>query len=158
MKTIVSFILIAIALFSTTYAKERNASYAHREVKQIIPITDLTSKMTLELLGGQHPDVVVECKEGTNLPFMYLGDFGLFSVKFNPNLSIKIEKTCYLRVVQKSPLKKPRTFLSYDLKSWSRASQFLKKGGLLSSLGMSEDKSHVVLDTSLLPIEEDASE
>jgi hypothetical protein len=52
------------------------------------------------LLAGLHPDIAVECREGAELSFKYTGHFGLFSVNYNPNLSIKVEKNRLFTVNQ----------------------------------------------------------
>src|ERR1700722_3426608 len=105
MKTAI-FLCISVFLVSTAFPKSKNGlplKELETEVKQIVLATDLSSQMTKELLEGRHPHIAVECKEGTELPFKYRGDFGLVSVNFSPNLIFKLEKTAYLRFIRSRP-------------------------------------------------------
>lgn len=150
MKKTLVLIFAATLMLSTAFAKKRELPVElETEVKQVLSSTDLTPDMTKELLEGKHPRVAIECPEGRELPFKYMGDFGLFSVNFFPNLSVKVEKTCYFRFIKKSGRASPaKGYMSYDLKTWGKAKDFLPKGKLDANLGMSKDKSHVVLETA----------
>ena len=147
---------IAMLMTSTLFAKKRSLfpTELNTEVKQVFPLADLNYEMTKELLEGKHPHMAIECREGVDLPFKYFGNFGLFSVNFAPNLSIKIEKTCYLRFVQKNRFngKKSSTsgYISFDLKKWEKIKDVQAKQ-LNINFGMSNDKSHILLKTS--PVE-----
>jgi len=125
-----TWIVLCVSVFfvSTAFPKSKDRlppKALENEVKQVVLITDLSSQMTKELLAGLHPDIAVECREGAELSFKYTGHFGLFSVNYNPNLSIKVEKTAYLRLINISSTKqKIRGYLSFDLKSWEKLSKF----------------------------------
>ena len=152
MKKYLSIIVISICMISNVWAKKKDVlpSELKEEVKKVILFTDLTSEMTKELLEGKHSDVAIECREGVELPFKYVGDFGLYSINFAPNLSVKMERTCYLRFVKKNRLNSSssvKSFISFDLKNWEKASSYKSKGPLEVRIGMSPDKSHVVIDT-----------
>jgi hypothetical protein len=112
-------------------------------IEQVIPLTDITPELSKELLSGQLPDVAIECKEGVELPIKYLCKAGFISFKYEPNLSFKIEKTCYLRLI-----KKGRCFMSFDLKTWKKPDVNL----LDTTIGISPDKSHILVETAEDPI------
>jgi hypothetical protein len=158
MKKTLSFLCVAVLLVSTAYPKSKTRlppKELETEVKQVVLVTDLSSQMTKDLFAGLHPHIAIECKEGTELPFKYKGDFGLFSVNFAPNLSIKLEKTVYLRFVNVRPDRpewpKVRGFISFDLKHWEKASKFNKIRNPEFDFGISPDKTHVLLESKIAP-------
>jgi hypothetical protein len=155
MKTL-GFFCISVFLVSTAFSKSKDRISPKElgtEVKQVVLITDLSSQMTKDLLAGLHPNIAVECKEGTELPFKYAGHFGLFSVKFTPNLSVKLEKTSYLRFIRTRPdnPKSSRGYISFDLKSWEKLSKYDVGNKRDLNFGMSLDKSHVLLESKIAP-------
>jgi hypothetical protein len=155
MKTL-GFLCISVFLVSTAFPKSKDRlspKELETEVKQVVLITDLSSQMTKDLFAGLHPNIAVECKEGTELPFKYTGNFGLFSVNFTPNLSIKLEKTSYLRFIRTRPDKPKslRGYISFDLKSWERLSKFDVSDKQDFSFGMSPDKSHILCESKIVP-------
>ena len=88
MKKTIVFICAATLLVSTAFPKNKNLppKELEREVKQIVLLTDLNSQVTKELIEGHLPEMAVECREGTELPFKYMGKFfGLFSVPHYPS-------------------------------------------------------------------------
>ncbi len=147
-------------MVSTAFARDKKAlpPELNREAKQVILLTDLTPEIAKEVLEGMHPDVAIECPEGKELPFKYVGDFGLFSINFAPNLSIKIEKTCYFRFIKKNrkdgTTGNPKGYMSFDLKQWDKAKNLLPVRDSQASFGISPDKTHVLLKTSPAPAEE----
>jgi hypothetical protein len=152
MKKYLSLLIVAICMVSTGFARVKNILplAVSEDVKKVVLFTDLTPEMTKELLEGQHPNVAVECREGVELPFKYVGNFGLYSINFSPNLSIRMEKTCYFRFVKKSrkaKSSKVKSFISFNLKDWEKASNLKFKEPLEVNLGMSPDKSHFLLNT-----------
>lgn len=133
---------ILTMMVSTAFARTGRYPPAELEVpvKQVICLTELTPQITKELFKGIHPNVAFKCEEGIALPLKYLGNFGLFSINFSPNLSFKVEKTCYLRFIKK------KTFLSFDLKQWEKASSFV--GNMANTnAGVSPDFSHILVET-----------
>jgi hypothetical protein len=96
MKKWATLLLSAILFYSTAIAKENKLPAALKDpITQIIQITDVTKKISLELIAGDLPNIAVECKEGTSTPLQYLGNFGLASLVLQPNLNIKLDKTFY---------------------------------------------------------------
>ncbi len=112
------------------------------DVNRVILETELTPQLSKEILSGKHPYLAIESRAGTDLPIKYFLNGGFFSVKFEPNLSIKIEKNCYIRI-----LSNKKAFLSFDLKSWDKPNLKL----LDTQIGLSADKSHIVIQTSENP-------
>ena len=149
------WIVLCISVFfvSTAFPKSKDRlppKELETEVKQVVLITDLSSQMTKELLEGLHPNIAVECREGTELSFKYTGHFGLFSVNYNPNLSIKVEKTAYLRFINSSSTKpRIRGYLSFDLKSWEKLSKFDRKPEF--SFEINPEKSQILLESKIPP-------
>lgn len=133
-------LLIATVMMTTAFAKQID------EAKEVIPFTGLSPEMTNDVVSGRRPDLAIECQEGTELPFKFLGHFGLFSVQFAPNLTFKIEKTCYLRFIPKrfNRPQSTRGYISYDLKSWDKLSS-LRNSEMKADLGMSPDLSNILL-------------
>lgn len=162
MKKTFIYLLIATSMISTAFARDKKAlpPELNMEVKQVISLTDLTPEMAKEVLEGMHPDIAIECPEGKELPFKYMGDFGLFSINFAPNLSIKIEKTCYFRILKKNrkdgTTGNPKGYMSFDLKQWDKAKNLPPKKKSQASFGISPDKTHVLLKTYPVSAEESA--
>ena len=98
---------------------EAGVCHRHDDVRAVCGIckllTDITPDLCKELLNGEHPEIVVECRQGISLPLKYLCNAGFFSIKYEPNLSFKVEKTCYLRL-----LRKGRCDVSFDLINWDK--------------------------------------
>ena len=141
-KVALTMTLALSSVFARDKGKARAADELLTDVKQVILLTDLTTELSKEILYGQHPYAAIECREGTHLPLRYLFNAGFFSVKFEPNLSIKLDKTCYIRILSNG-----RGFLSFDLKNWSKPDMKL----LDTQIGFSPDKSHIVIETSENP-------
>lgn len=139
-------ILAIVFAISPAFAKGKGKRHAieelSTEIKQVMLLTDLTSKISKELLEGRHPQVAVECKEGTHLPLKYLFNMGAFSIKLDPNLSLKVEKACYIRI-----LSNKKGYVSFDLENWEKPNIKL----LDTQVGLSQDKSHILLETSEHP-------
>ena len=114
------------------------------EVKVIIPIIDVTIEKSEELFNGRCPDVAILCEEGTKLPVKFLGSYGLFSVKYVPNLTIQVDKTFYLRYVGN------KVYVSDDLIHWSKNP--LKGTQLDASIGVNQDRSGLTMESRLLDL------
>jgi hypothetical protein len=115
MKKSVLLTLVAVMLASSLFAKEKSFP----AIRKIIDLVELDSTFIDEFVSGMHPHVVVACKEGTALPLRFLHRWPLFSLKYVPNLTLKVEESCYLRCFGK------RTYLSLDLITWEKADRVL---------------------------------
>jgi hypothetical protein len=136
MKILAIMLLIASTMFAAYKGTEKDPLGA--EIKKIIPLTDITPEVSMAILSGMHPDVAIECQAGTALPLKYVCKLDFLTVVEEPNLSFKIEKTLYLRIV-----KKGRCYVSFDLATWEKPDFKL----LDTRLGVSPDKSHVLIET-----------
>lgn len=108
------------------------------EIKKIISLTDITPDVSMAILSGLHPEVAIECQSGTMLPLKYVCKLDFLTIVEEPNISFKIEKTLYVRIV-----KKGKCFVSFDLVTWEKPDLKL----LDTRLGVSPDKSHVLVET-----------
>lgn len=139
MKNAIGTFLAAIVLFASTMeAKELSP------IQATVRLTDLTPDMVKELMAGLYPDIAIECNEGNALPVKLLYNFHFLSMKFEPNLTIKVEKPFYLRLAGS------KVYMSTDLVYWENAKNILD-GGIDMNIGISPDKSHVLIETTLLP-------
>lgn len=153
------FVCAAALAVSTAFPKTKKHPIQEpsTEVKQVIPLTELSSQMTKELIEGNHPEVAVECKQGTELAFKYSGNYGLLSVHFAPNLTIKIEKNAYIRFIR-TRADKPKSlrgYISYDLKKWNKIDGKILEGKPELNIGISKDKSSILLETVIKPVSEE---
>ncbi|NGX26147.1 MAG: hypothetical protein K940chlam6_00059 [Chlamydiae bacterium] len=134
------YILIAILFFSPVFGKEKVLP----ETTEVIALTQLDTTLLNELLDGAHPDIAVECKEGTTIPVQFLQNTGLFGVELAPNLTIKVQKTCYLRVIKKSG------YVSFDLDSWESAKHFFS-GKPKVNLKINMENQSLLVESDLIP-------
>ena len=137
MNKIWKLIAIGMVAVSSLAAKEQKIL---PEVKVIVPLTDLAIDTTKELFDGSHSDVAILCEAGTELPLKFLTSCEMFSIKWIPNLTIKVDKTCYFRAVGK------KVYMSYDLINWNRN---FPTGNATMKGGISPDKSHVLIETRI---------
>ena len=104
------FLLILVMQLSTVYAKDK----FFPEPREIISVTQVDSALIQELIGGVHSDLTVSLQPGTEVPLRFFHRESFFSVAFNPNLSIKVEKPCYLRFMKR------KVYISEDLVKWKK--------------------------------------
>lgn len=138
MKKIFGLMLSALLLSSTLSSKEMT------EVTEVIALNELSSDLLEELLNGERPDLVIECKEGASLPIRFFHHLGFASVKCSPNLTVKLEKSCYLRIDGK------KAYMSNDLATWEKASRFMHDylGKTKLKLKIGEEDSSLTIETS----------
>jgi len=134
------YILIAMLFFSPVFGKEKVLP----ETTQVIALTQLDTALLNELLKGDHPEIAVECKEGTTIPVQFLQNTGLFGVELAPNLTIKVQKTCYLRVIKKSG------YVSFDLVGWESAKHFFS-GKSKVNLKINMENQSLLVESELVP-------
>jgi len=126
---------------------------AHAKVKtfpdspRIVPLSELSYEKIRELLHCQNSPFTVELKHGAVVPLQFLTRNRVFSAMLDPNLTFKIEKTCYLRVVNK------QCYLSDDLVHWQKPGRFLD-GEAAYELKPGINKGFL-LETTLVPSEDD---
>lgn len=153
MKKVLSFLFIAITMLSTSFARDKKAlpDELNTEVKSVISLRDANQEVMKSLLDGTRFDVAIECEKGTMIPVKYLGNFKFLSLNCDPNLSVKLEETSYLRFIKK------QVYMSHDLKNWEKAGKFFKKANVI--VGVNEAKSHIVIESNSIveesPLEDD---
>ncbi|MBS0647677.1 MAG: hypothetical protein JSS10_00460 [Verrucomicrobia bacterium] len=155
MNKMMLYVCAAAVAVSTAFPKDKKHPIQEptTEVKQVIPLTELSPQMTRELIEGSHPDIAIECKQGTQLAFKYSGNYELLSVHFAPNLTIKVEKNAYIRFIR-TRADKPKSlrgYISYDLKKWDKIDGNLLGGKPELNIGISKDKSSILLETVIKP-------
>ena len=139
MKKMIGILLTAILLASPLFAKEKKPFPA---IQQVIPLTELSSEQIQELVLGQHPDIAVECSAGTSLPFRFLFNFKFFSASLDPNLTVKVDESFYLRFNGK------KVYVSTDLINWSNLSSYI--GGPTTTNLKIGDDARLLVETNLL--------
>src|SRR3989344_189181 len=72
-------------------------------VRAVVSLMQVTPALVKEIGQGAHQDMAIECKEGNALPLQLLYNTPLLAMSLAPNLSFKVNKTCYLRFVKKAP-------------------------------------------------------
>jgi hypothetical protein len=140
MKKWMGLIVIAITMATGAFAKDWKTL---PEIREVIPFTELTVEKVKELIDGKYKDTAILCEEGTELPLKFLFKYGLFSVKHTPELTVKIERTCYIRRYLKK-----KVYMSYDLVHWENAEKFFKSEPNYN-VGVSNDRSHILIETDM---------
>lgn len=138
-------------MISTSFAGGRKPlpDELNTEVTNVISLKDANQEVMKSLLEGTQSDVAIECEKGTMIPIKYLGNFKFLSLNCDPNLSVKLEETSYLRFIKK------QVYMSRDLKNWEKANKFFKKIKL--NVGVNELKSHVLVESNSV-VEESTQE
>lgn len=139
MKRIILYTLTLTLFLSPVFAKEKNFPQPRR----VVNLAQLDPELIEELLLGMHPDIAIECKEGSKFPVQFLHNYGLFSLKCTPNLSIKVERPCYLRFVKR------KVYISEDLAKWEKPSKFFS-GGYKAKVKI-DGESGLSVETKLIP-------
>jgi len=103
---------------STAFAKQKKAL---PDLTEVVPLFGLNTPWVSEFVRGQHPEVAIECPAGVEIPLRLLQTNKYFQVGFAPNLSVKLQKTVFVRVVRN------RAYISFDLEKWTRAKHFLEE-------------------------------
>jgi hypothetical protein len=137
MKTFFKLTCAFILLLSTTEAKTKT----YPAIEYVIPVMDLTAETIPFFLAGMYPNMAVELKEGAFIPIQFLLNHKFFSLKCDPNLGVKINTRCFLRVNNKKPL------MSLDLIDWVSPVEFCT---LVPSIQISKDKSTVIVEANVV--------
>lgn len=136
---LMKYIAILSFLFLTTLtAKTREFP----PVIEVIQASELTSELFQELLNQENPTLALELPKGNAIPvhFLVKSPFTIFAC--NPNLSIQVTETSYIRVFRK------KLYMSNDLEHWERPEKFFQ-GKVESIARMSEDKSHAIVEIEI---------
>ncbi len=130
-------------MISTTFASKKKFVELD-DVTQTILVTDLTPEISQQISVGVCPNIAIEYPEGIEIPFKFKGKVDFASVNLDPNLSIKLEKTCYLRFIKTHGYctERVRIYRSCDLKTWRKAGHFKNEG--IFNIKQDRDKKMLV--------------
>src|SRR5690349_4645939 len=96
MKKIIFLLVLAL---STLHARQQVVIF--NDSPPIVSAGELTYDKIQEPIQSKNTDYAIELKEGIALPLQFLLKNRMFSATLDPNLVFKVNKTCYLRVVNK---------------------------------------------------------
>lgn len=107
-------ICVLVLCFSPIFGREKVLP----EPRQIVSFTQLDSTLISELIAGKHPDIAIEFQPGTEIPVRFFHRNSFCSIDFNPNVTVKADKLCYLRFMRK------KVYISQDLVTWEKPDIF----------------------------------
>lgn len=131
-----TFLFLSLFFLSTTFAKTLPP------LEKVLSPEEITSELVQNLIQGMYPNVAIELKKGAAVPLHFLFKANIGAIAWNPNLTVQITSTSYLRGVN------GKLFMSRDLTNWGKPKKFFK-GNLSQSVKMSEDKSHALIEMQL---------
>lgn len=111
-------------------------------IEKVISAIELTPDFLKELLNDETPDLAIELPQGSAIPIHFLIKSPISIFTCNPNLTVQITETSYLRVVKR------KVYMSKDLISWDRPDRFFQ-GKVESTAKMSADKSHAIVEIEI---------
>lgn len=146
MKKFATSILAALMLVATAEAKTLPV------INSVMSVTELTPEMINNLIEGMYSDVTLQFQEGTALPLQFLVRNKLFSLKFDPKLTIKVETSGYIRFINK------KTYMSLDGINWEKPEHFINGDSATANVKISPDKSHIVVEVNVPEAQADSSD
>ena len=136
------FLLTCVLTISTAQAKTKELD----DMPRILSFDQLSFNNIQEFIRMKDSDVIVELREGTTVPLQFLAKNRILSAMIDPNLVIKVDKTCYLRVVNK------KCYMSEDLVQWEKAGRFMD-GESVVRVVPSTNKPGLTIEASIVPYE-----
>lgn len=136
------FLLTCVLTISTAQAKTKEFDNTPR----MLPFDQLSFDNIQEFIYKKDSDFTIELREGTTVPLQCLAKTRVLSAMIDPNLVIKVDKTCYLRVVNK------KCYMSEDLVQWEKAEKFMDGKSVLRFIP-STNKPGLTLEASIVPYE-----
>lgn len=118
---------------------------------RIISLHTLSFETIQELIHSKNSDSIIEFTEGAAIPLQFLMKNRVLSAMIDPNLMFKIEKTCYLRVVNK------KCYMSEDLVHWEKAGRFMS-GKQTMQIKPNTNKPGFTLETTIDPYQDEIEE
>lgn len=144
MKRILTLMCVAIFMISTTFAGGKKSFVKLDKLTDTVLLTDLTPELSKDLCAGDLPNVAVECESGREFPVKAIGKYDFIGASLDPNLSVKLERTCYFRFMKKDPeSEKVITFMSFDGRRWKKTGLF-NEGDIL--FGFNQETSKVLVE------------
>jgi hypothetical protein len=102
-------------------------------ITSIFPGVGLDADKAKEFIEGKLPQVAIELQQGTNLPVHYFLKNKFLLLNYNPQLTISVQKNCYLRRF------KHKIYLSEDLENWVSAKKFFSDDHLSYNVQIPKD-------------------
>ncbi|MCX6989674.1 MAG: hypothetical protein NTX49_01200 [Chlamydiae bacterium] len=117
------------------------------DTPKIISFNEFSVEKIQEFINAKNSDFIIEIEKGDSFPLQFLTKTRVFSAMLDPNIKLKVEKTCYVRVVNN------KCYMSEDLVNWEKAQRFM--GGVATlQLSQSETNSGLVLETDIVPLKD----
>ncbi len=124
-KLIIGGLCFVLAGASTAFAVNHSmriggtASHITDTGCEVITLAELTKEMVEDFFTGKAPQVILECMQGSNLPFnlSLKGEFLALEAEDNPG-ALKVLKTCFIKSVGDT------FFFSSDLHNWKDFQEF----------------------------------
>ncbi len=114
------------------------------EIRQIIPLTELSSEMIEDLTHGRGiPDLAIECQPETELSPKLSWHYGVFSALLNPPALLKVNEPFYFRVNER------KLYVSHDLIDWEKPDRWFNKKSI-TNVKFGENKSDVLIETDFV--------
>jgi hypothetical protein len=131
-------IMILALSISIVFAKEKGKSLLELQpIEEVLLLTDVTPDVAKGLIEGRLPNLAIECHENMNLPLAFAFKTKIFSLRYNPNLTLKIQKSGYFRISHKR-----KCYFSEDLKNWNTLHPELFD----TTMGICQDPPRVVVE------------
>jgi hypothetical protein len=131
-------IMVLALSFSALCAKEKkNPILELQPIERVLLLTDVTPDIIKSLMEGRQPNLAIECQENMNIPIAFVFKTKVFSLEYNPDLTLKVQKPCYLRISNKR-----RCYFSEDLKNWGNPDA----GCFDATISMSPDQSRAIVE------------
>ncbi|HSX12914.1 MAG TPA: hypothetical protein VLE96_00620, partial [Chlamydiales bacterium] len=111
-------------------------------VTEIIYACEVDEVLFKELLNTENPNLALEFPKGNAIPVHFLVKSPFSILACNPNLTVQMTETTYLRIFRK------KVYMSHDLDHWDRPERFFQ-GKVNSTAKMSDDKSHAIIEIEI---------
>ena len=119
---------------------------------RVLAMHELSLEKIQEFIHARNSEFAVELREGIAVPLQFLMKSPLLSAVIDPNMVVRIEKTCYLTVVNK------KCYMSEDLVHWEKVSKFID-GNPIIEIRPNKERSGLILETTFVPdLEENEEE
>jgi hypothetical protein len=142
------FLLTSVLAIAVTQAKAVTFS----DTPGIISFSELSLEKMQEFIKSEDSGSIIEFKEGTSIPIQFLTKNRVCSVLLDPNLTLSVDKTCYLRIVNS------KCYMSEDCINWKKARDFMTGEATAVQLNLSSNKPGIVLESNVRSAEEDIQE
>ena len=116
-------------------------------VERVIQVKDLTLEYAEQFVRGAYPGVVLELQKGAEFPVKYLASSEIFSVKFLPQLSLRVEESLFVRFLGR------KGYVSHDLEHWEKR-RWLGDLAIKTQVAVDPKTSEIAVSSTLEGMEE----